>query len=270
MHVGIIRKEDTAIAMDPGFGDCKYASSTGRRSSGNLTVFQVVLAMSDQQLVTGLAITISGYSQLVYGISFYHWRLITTLAWFSTATHLATLLFLGDYLKTNTYIWYARIFCMTALAVMLAVAIVPTGLSTSRRPPQNEEGSIPLGIPARCAFDFIDSDYLDIQKNGLPMALSEVILLGGLLIRFIEMSSTMTRLSGKFLWTALGRLWRRFLTWLCEKLQGSPRPVQVLLIPLVLSSLVSLVSMQALLDFLRSDICGVCDTHVVLAMNPFS
>lgn len=64
-----------------------------------LILYQVVLAMSDQQLVTGLSIMISAYSRLDCGISVYHWKLITTLAWFSSATHLATLLFLRQYMQ---------------------------------------------------------------------------------------------------------------------------------------------------------------------------
>lgn len=70
----------------------------------NHWLLQIVMAMSDQQLVTGLAIVISGYARLQCGISFYHWKLITMLAWFSSVVHLATLLFLQDYLQRNRQI----------------------------------------------------------------------------------------------------------------------------------------------------------------------
>ena len=62
-----------------------------------------VLMLSDQQLVTGIALLASGYSQLSYGLSSYHWQLIVYLAWFSSLTHLTTLTALR-YLKFLTLI----------------------------------------------------------------------------------------------------------------------------------------------------------------------
>lgn len=47
-----------------------------------LMYIQIVLSMSDQQLVTGLAILISGFYQLKHELLFYHWQMITSLAWF--------------------------------------------------------------------------------------------------------------------------------------------------------------------------------------------
>lgn len=201
--------------------------------------------MSDQQLVTGLAIIISAYARLNCGMSVYHWRLIITVAWFSSSTHLATLLFLRQYLQRNRYIWYARVLLMTSLVVMLAVAIVATGA-----------GEDALLMPAKCAYNHAGY-WMYSSGNAIPMIFSNVIPLGGFLIRLIEMSSTVKRLSGGSLRTAIGKLWRRSLVWLCKKLGKAPRWAQVLFTPLVPLSLAFLVSMQVVLDFLASDSCGV-------------
>lgn len=56
-----------------------------------------MLTMSDFQLITGLAILISGFTQLQTGISAYHWQRLVQLAWFSSVTHLCCLTALRDY-----------------------------------------------------------------------------------------------------------------------------------------------------------------------------
>lgn len=83
--------------------------------------------MSDQQLVTGLAIMISGYSQIWPGLSFYHWLIITNLVLFSCTTHLATLMCLQRYFQQHRYIWYARVILIIGLALMLMIGIIFTG-----------------------------------------------------------------------------------------------------------------------------------------------
>lgn len=227
---------------------------------------KIVLALSDQQLVTGLSIMISAYSQLRCGLSFYHWRMVTTLAWFSSATHLATLLFLKQYLQRNTYIWYARVLLMTGLGVLLAAAIVPTGIPSEM---------MAFKAPAKCVFDainpraFLSRDYsiswygiYMMNWDGISMVFSEIILLGGLSIRLLEMSTTIKRVSRGSLRILLGSIWRIPLVWSCEKLQQSPRLVRALFIPLTVFFLATLVSIQSILDLLGSDICGVGNTFL--------
>lgn len=51
-----------------------------------------ILALSDQQLVTGLALLITGFQKC--DISVYSFTVVTGLAWFSCTTHLSTLLLL--------------------------------------------------------------------------------------------------------------------------------------------------------------------------------
>lgn len=207
--------------------------------------------MSDQQLVTGFSIMISAYSRLKCGISVYHWKLIATIAWFSSATHLATLLFLRQYLQKNRCLWYVRVLLMTSLVVMLAVAIVTTSIELEWEMPG-------LEMPARCAYDPAGW-WMYYTGDPVTMVVSVVILLGGFLIRLVEMSSTVKRLSGGSLRTAIGKPGRRALVWLCKRLERYPRWAQALFIPLVPFSLAFLVMIQTVLDFLGSDACGVGD-----------
>lgn len=122
---------------------------------------KIVLAMSDQQLVTDVSVIINAYSHLRYGLSFYHWQMTTSLAWYSSATQLGTLLFLKQHLQRNRCLWYVRVFLMTGLAVMVAVAIVPTGISPAS-----------VVIPARCVFYFVYThgvkSYQSLINRGLP------------------------------------------------------------------------------------------------------
>ncbi|KAJ8113273.1 hypothetical protein OPT61_g4560 [Boeremia exigua] len=89
---------------------------------------QCMLTMSDFQLITGLSVLISGYSQLPSGISIFHWERITDLAWFSSITHLCCLTFLRDHLYKNRRAQFWRISGMIVLIVLLSVALIPSAL----------------------------------------------------------------------------------------------------------------------------------------------
>ncbi|KAI9369221.1 hypothetical protein BJX61DRAFT_545802 [Aspergillus egyptiacus] len=197
---------------------------------------RVVLAMSDQQLVTGIAILIGGYSQLHCALSLYHWQIITTLTWFSTTTHLASLPFLQQYLRKHRYIFYLRVLLMCGLAIMLGIGLLPTG-------------NIYLTAPAKC---FFDAPHLGANHETVfYITVSEIILFGTLLTRLVRMFPTSRNISGyplKF----VRKFWRNSIVWLCKKLQGSPRLVGMILAPPAVFSLVALVLAQAFLDIMRS------------------
>ncbi|KAL2870547.1 uncharacterized protein BJX67DRAFT_241981 [Aspergillus lucknowensis] len=102
-------------------------SSISRWSYLDTQLTKCVLAMSDLQLATGIAILISGYSQLRCGLSSFHWLIIGRLAWFATLTHLASLTFLRNYLYNRKAERKWRLLFMSILLVMLITAVVPTG-----------------------------------------------------------------------------------------------------------------------------------------------
>ncbi|CZS99028.1 uncharacterized protein RCO7_00413 [Rhynchosporium graminicola] len=72
------------------------------------TMTHFILALSDQQLVTGLAVLITGYAQLC-SISGHHFEIVASLAWFSSTTHLSTLTVLQKYLISHPMIKHMRV-----------------------------------------------------------------------------------------------------------------------------------------------------------------
>ena len=82
--------------------------------------------MSDLQLLTGLGILISGYSELRCYVSAYHWKLIVYLAWSSHVTHIACLTAMRSYLHRHKWERLWRLSLMGVTCVMLISAIVPT------------------------------------------------------------------------------------------------------------------------------------------------
>ena len=105
-----------------------------------------MLAFSDQQCITGIAILLSGYSQLslknTNPISVYNWQIAVDLAWFSSITHLTTLTCLRHYFRQRRALGVFRIACMAVNAVILAVSIGSTGWQLDNRK-----------VPALCLFD---------------------------------------------------------------------------------------------------------------------
>lgn len=206
---------------------------------------QVVLALSDQLLVTGLAFIISGYYQAQCGLSVYHWQIITRLVWFASVTHIATLICLEKYFEKHRYIWYARVFLMTGLAIMLAIGIAFNG---------DESNSYYPGRPIVCSFDSHDY-HLDLGMRWGTF-ISETMLIGGLVVRLIRMFSITRRFCSSF-FQALRKLWRAVLVWLSGKAQKWCRCLQALSLSLVVFALVVCVTFQSLLDFVRSRTFGV-------------
>ena len=91
---------------------------------------KAVLAFSDQQSVTGIAILVSGYSQMASchrPMTVYNWQITVDLAWFSSITHLTTLTCLRSYFQQRPALRIWRLSCMTINAAILAIALGSTG-----------------------------------------------------------------------------------------------------------------------------------------------
>ena len=94
----------------------------------NKALQMAVLSFSDQQILTGLAILISGYVQLsCRGLAVYHWQIVVDLAFFSSVTHLTTLTCLRTYFQTRNLLRLIRLIFMGVLAAMLGCALWSTG-----------------------------------------------------------------------------------------------------------------------------------------------
>lgn len=97
-----------------------------------IAVESTILTISDLQLITSVAILVSGYVQLSKGISLYHWTTIVDLAWFSALTHLATLTSLRHFFRSRPIMASARVILMGLVLVLLSVAFFPTGFHNQR------------------------------------------------------------------------------------------------------------------------------------------
>jgi hypothetical protein len=186
--------------------------------------------MSDLQLATGIAILISGYSQLHCGLSSFHWLIIGRLAWFASLTHLACLTFLRNYLYNRKTERKWRLSLMSVLLVMLITAVVPTGnyrsphISTSpyvdRRPGIQEANDYAI-----CHFSAHDpSQY---PRAFVSMIVLVLISVFGFAFRIIKLfqplslfistvRSMISQRARRLLWVVYGwrnvtRAWQRVL-----------------------------------------------------------
>jgi hypothetical protein len=199
--------------------------------------------MSDQQLITGFAILVGAYTQLTCGISLYHWQMVTTLAWFSSVTHLATLPFLRDLLEKHKYILLVRVVLMAALAVLLAIALVLHGKKTS-------EGYFTAATPAKCAFDSPDQGFGSFGV-GFYIVLSELLLLGPLISRLLQLVPVARNASVKIL-RSVRTIWQDVMIRFCGKFRNSHRWIRMITVLPPVFSLALMISVQALYDLFRS------------------
>ena len=105
-------------------------------------VTQFVLALSDQQLVTGLAILIAGLSNL-RRITGYELAIVISLSWFSSTTHLTTLIALRTYMDSHGVVRDARVVGMVVILILMGFLLFLLS------------GAVIYGFtrPAQCAFE---------------------------------------------------------------------------------------------------------------------
>ena len=114
---GLVYPEATIHDYKPDTPE-KRKRDKARRSKG---LERFVLALSDQQLVTGLAILIAGHTDRC-SRSIYHFRIISALGWFSSTTHLSTLAVLRPYLIDHPRVRNWRVIAMVAIFGLLVVS----------------------------------------------------------------------------------------------------------------------------------------------------
>lgn len=137
------------------------------------------MAFSDAQIVTGIAILVSGHYSATRGMSGYNWRMLVRIAWFSTITHLAALSCLRSHLHQNKVKRGIRLFLMGCLAIMLIVAI----LATSDAEFKND-------LPAIC---FLDISRSETRLQNLDVILCVVLLIYNILLRAFKLHHASSR-----------------------------------------------------------------------------
>ncbi|KAI9747566.1 MAG: hypothetical protein M1815_004086 [Lichina confinis] len=100
------------------------AAARQRKKNREQALQTFVLTLSDQQLVTGLAITLAGWVKC--DISTYSFNIVAALAWFSCTTHLSTLTVLHDYFQTHPRLRVWRVLGMVLSVIGLLAAQIAT------------------------------------------------------------------------------------------------------------------------------------------------
>ncbi|KAE9366901.1 hypothetical protein N431DRAFT_487371 [Stipitochalara longipes BDJ] len=183
---------------------------------------KLVVMLSDQQLITGLALLISSAIQLRSGISSYHWQMTIYLVWFSSFTHLATLTLLRKYLKDNSVLKWTRLFAMSVLIGLLIFALVPTGSRIWL-----EEGyslgvsAINAGVPALCFLRFQVPGSHFGGEQGTSVIFSIMVLFLSYATRVVKMFSWSSKKARFYFRTSLGNPVKRLQRNLYEGMQRS-------------------------------------------------
>jgi hypothetical protein len=104
---------------------------------------------------------------------------------------------------------------MLTVAVMLAVALTPTGSGywfDSLNDNENEMGVLVAGVPAVCFFDELSKhNYPRAFDQGFSMAVSLCLLVFGYLVRCIQLFDASSRLALRSLRTLPGEWWKQVI-----------------------------------------------------------
>ncbi|KAH7111492.1 hypothetical protein B0J13DRAFT_631834 [Dactylonectria estremocensis] len=141
---------------------------------------QFILALSDQQLVTGLALLVCGVLNQE-SVSVYENSVLLSLAWFSSTTHLATLDALRTHLKTHGVIKHIRVVGMVCVLTLLSYTFCINIIAMDKKSST---------VPVQCLF----SDTLgDLPgPTGPPDVIPILALLlvfAGYLVRILDLYS---------------------------------------------------------------------------------
>ena len=180
---------------------------------------EAVLMFSDQQIVTGIALLASGYSQLPSGLDAYHWQILVYLAWFSSFTHLTTLTVLRNYFHDHpaTRLW--RIILMIVTVSMLGIALLPTGNQWWLSRLWTSAGlADTFGVPALCFFQArnlkqqaFGMSPSESAEQPLSMIISISVLFFGYVTRMVKLWPEASNFTRSWLRTKPGNAIKRAL-----------------------------------------------------------
>jgi hypothetical protein len=141
-----------------------------------------ILVLSDQQIVTGVAIMAAGFVGLRSGeTNVYHYQIVLYLAWLASSVHLSALTFLRPFLESHPAVRAWRLVGMVVLFFMLMVGLVPTvsydwGIINISNPGDASIGindKTGWGIPARC---FWARTYGDGVNDDAPIGYALLVV----------------------------------------------------------------------------------------------
>ena len=122
---------------------------------------QLIMNLSDQQLATSIAILVTAFIRQCQ-LSNFHLKVVSDLAWFSTITHLLSMVVLRvHWMKaTRQRVLWIRVIIMVCVVIMLAFTLIWA--------PQYEPKAGMGACPAHCAFTHKDADAL-LSEFELPV-----------------------------------------------------------------------------------------------------
>ena len=112
--------------------------------------YKTVLMLSDQQLVTGIAILTAAFAQMCT-INTYHFQICTFLAWIAGNTHMLALTSLRPFLKARPSMLRWRLVGILINFGMLLAALVLN--ASTRWPSSYDDQQLYYDSPARCAWN---------------------------------------------------------------------------------------------------------------------
>lgn len=190
----------------------------------HLALRKFILAVSDQQIVTGIAILGAGFQGLRTGeISVYHFQIVTYLAWMSSSVHLSALSILGPYLLHHRGVLAWRLVGMLVLLVMLVIALVPTvsNLWAILSPLDNEWSDTPKTSMAAPALCFWGTTYGDgVNPDSV---VSFLVLAVSYIWRISSLFSAVTAGFATYFRDPLDRLMEKCLVTLALKVESKSR-----------------------------------------------
>ena len=204
----------------------------------NKAIEDAVLMFSDQQLITGIGILVSGYTQIECSLSIYHWEMVAYLAWFSSLTHLTTLTAIRMFFRKQPTLAYWRVILMGCTIVLLAASLIPTGFVAEDSdfywmgiPPL---ANPVLAVPVLCLFDPTKFQrayrtFLNESSNQAVETLQPfnwLFIVASLLFLFISYTSRVISLftpTARFAQYALRTMPGYKLKWLVFRIRGKSK-----------------------------------------------
>lgn len=132
-----------------------FVDTPQRRKKWNDALVHITLGLSDQQLVTGLAVLVVGFTNHC-SIASRHFWVVFDLAWFSAVTHLASLPALTVYLREHPRWRDLRVMLMLMNYAMLVAAAV---LTFGNYDPKSHD------CPVQCAFDRYNKPSFPVSQT---------------------------------------------------------------------------------------------------------
>ena len=181
---------------------------TGKARARKEALVRFILTLSDQQLVTGLAILSGGLGNM-YSLTGFEFSIVVSLAWFSSTTHLATLDALQHYFRSHKLVRNIRIFGMVSVLILLSFSYFVSWFS-----------DIFLSRPIQCFFqEGSVSDYFEDPLNVLNFVASILVIWLIWLGYFCRIQASCSEHKAASYWLVLP-VWKVWVAWL----QHRPKP----------------------------------------------